>query len=220
MRIVILCISIILFGIGCKKDANTTTRKAGNPPGSTIIYTDVNPDSVILKLSADTFNLDVNNDGVNDFLFLRSYTEDQCSDDLLGSFAWDNNLSVKPATISNTIMTNASNFPPALDSSALISQDSVWTNTSGVLLYGATNVSGHCITTLPKIQGYWLSVSDKYLGLKFIKGNNTYYGWVRLTSTYYVSPQNQHVLIPGNFIIKDYAYNSIPNQKILAGQTK
>ena len=47
-----------------------------------VVYTDVNPDSVILKLQKDTFNLDLNNDGVVDFTFYRIRTI-LCDDNML-----------------------------------------------------------------------------------------------------------------------------------------
>lgn len=57
--------------------------------------------------------------------------------------------------------------------------------------------------------GNWVGVTDKYLALKLIVGSNTYYGWARLdvwaTST--------------SFTIKDYAYESTPNNCIVTGQT-
>lgn len=218
--IIVFSISILSINNSCSKETNSADGKSATLTGATIIYTDVNPDSVILKSFTDTFKLDLNSDGVNDFMFLRSYKEDRCGDGLLGSFAWDNNLSVMPANGSHAIMTNRSNLPPTLDSSTAISPDSSWATTSQVLLYGAANANGHCITSLPKIQGYWLNVSDKYIGLKFNKGNNTYYGWARFTSTYHVDSRGRNLLVLGNFIIKDYAYNSTPNQPILAGQTK
>ncbi len=58
--------------------------------------------------------------------------------------------------------------------------------------------------------GNWSTTSDRYLGLKLIIGNQNFFGWASLSVN----------LVTGtSFTIKDYAYNSIPNQSILAGQT-
>ena len=57
--------------------------------------------------------------------------------------------------------------------------------------------------------GLWHYVVDKYLAQKIQVAGNIYYGWARLDAG-------------GDGLdltIKDYAYNSIPNQAILAGQT-
>jgi hypothetical protein len=57
--------------------------------------------------------------------------------------------------------------------------------------------------------GYWPSAANKYLALKLIVGTNTYYGWARFDL----------LAISSSFTIKDYAYNSIPNNCIQAGKT-
>ena len=61
--------------------------------------------------------------------------------------------------------------------------------------------------------GEWIYETDKYLGLALNTSGLTYYGWVRLDVT--VDASADACIC----IIKDYAYNSIPNQPILAGQT-
>jgi hypothetical protein len=57
--------------------------------------------------------------------------------------------------------------------------------------------------------GNWLGATDKYLGLSFIVGPSSYYGWARLDVDSTAS----------QFIIKDYAYNATPNAYIIAGET-
>ena len=61
------------------------------------------------------------------------------------------------------------------------------------------------------VWGLWDSLSDYYLGLRLLQSGQTHYGWVRLrvdvTSSY------------ASLIVRDYAFNSVPNQPILAGQT-
>ncbi|MDD3875659.1 MAG: T9SS type A sorting domain-containing protein [Bacteroidales bacterium] len=50
-------------------------------------------------------------------------------------------------------------------------------------------------------------IGDFYVGLKFIVASDTLFGWVRCSAT------------DSNITIKEYAYNTIPNLFILAGQT-
>ncbi len=50
---------------------------------------------------------------------------------------------------------------------------------------------------------------DGYVGLHIKIGANTHYGWVRI----------QVAASGENIIIKDYAYNSVPDEPILVGQT-
>jgi hypothetical protein len=219
----ITVISILIFISSCVKQtapSNTDPTKP-NPPtspaSSNIIYTDLNPDSSIL-LATDSFNLDVNNDGITDFTFNKYLSSTECRSAVQEKFAFNIHLSIKPATANNAIMASASNLALALDadSGTIIGPDSLWATTSEILLEGAaisscTLVTGHA--------GYWLNVSDKYLGLKFNAGNKTYYGWARLSSSYSVSSAS-HLIVGGQLIIKDFAYNSVPDQLILAGQTK
>jgi len=218
----LIILFFLIFAISCQKRIIQNPGKTIVTTGSNIIYTDVNPDSVILKLSTDSFNLDLNNDGITDFVFNRSYITwiAKCGRSGFQMSATHIALSLKPASGSNSIMTSGSGIAQAqaLDSSTAITPDSLWSTTSQDLLQGTITPTTLCI--LPAIGGYWLNVSDKYLGLKFIINNITHYGWARLSSSYSVSTTSSGSLIIGQLILKDYAYNIIPNQPILAGQTK
>src|SRR5690606_40851412 len=56
--------------------------------------------------------------------------------------------------------------------------------------------------------GNWCGITDGYLGLRFVAGGNTYYGWARLDVA----------AAPDDYAVNDYAYNSPPDQAIEAGQ--
>lgn len=55
----------------------------------------------------------------------------------------------------------------------------------------------------------WYGSGDKYFGFRFKKSIAWYYGWAR------VNIPADHL----SFTVKDYAYNSVPNAPINAGQT-
>jgi hypothetical protein len=56
--------------------------------------------------------------------------------------------------------------------------------------------------------GNWASVTNKYLGVKILKGGQWYNGWVRMD-----------IGANGTYgVVKDYAFNAQPNAPILAGQ--
>jgi hypothetical protein len=64
------------------------------------------------------------------------------------------------------------------------------------------------------LSGNWTTATDEFLGLTLVSNSQSYYCWVRLNvSAVIIGPTS------ATFTIKDYAYNSIPNQPILAGQT-
>jgi len=68
------------------------------------------------------------------------------------------------------------------------------------------SVEGGCNTSGP-----WANVNDGYLGLKFLIHGKTHYGWARLS----VAVQNYTITAT----LTGYAYETIPNKGICAGQT-
>lgn len=58
--------------------------------------------------------------------------------------------------------------------------------------------------------GKWPNVQNRYLGLQFSINGKTHYGWARFTVTV------NHGIIG---TLTGYAYETIPNKRILAGQT-
>jgi hypothetical protein len=59
--------------------------------------------------------------------------------------------------------------------------------------------------------GSWLGVQTAYLGLKFVINGEVHYGWARVK-----------FVAPGDFLggsIYGYAYETVPNQPIVTGQT-
>jgi hypothetical protein len=61
--------------------------------------------------------------------------------------------------------------------------------------------------------GDWINVTDRYLGLQFHIKGKYHYGWARLSAKVTGSYKNRAVLT-------GYAYETIPNKSIVAGQTK
>jgi hypothetical protein len=65
--------------------------------------------------------------------------------------------------------------------------------------------------------GPWANVKDRFLGIEFHFGGQTYYGWAELSvdADANTDPEGLHL----DTLLEGYAYNTIPNQRILAGQT-
>ena len=59
-------------------------------------------------------------------------------------------------------------------------------------------------------QGSFNGEADQFIGVRLKRDNDYYYGWIRLNTgpTYFEK----------FFVVKDYAYDSVPNQSIRAGQ--
>lgn len=210
---VLIIICVILFSLsGCQKELGTTDPINANAKiaGLNIIHTDVNPDSTIRANPSQHYSLDLNNDGVSDFTFSISGGTTECSR-IPACWGSQSTVSVSPISGSrNKIEVDGGvpGYPLALDTLNVIDNSDLWSAASGQTLRHLKTCS--CYSN--SAYGNWNNSTDKYLGLKLIKGPNTYYGWIRISV---------NVSGVGAFlIIRDYAYNSISNKAILAGQRK
>ncbi len=186
----------IAIGIGIMFSASANAQ---------IVYTDVIPDSTMLDnlpigLNTKNYNLDLDNNANDDFILTAYY-----GPSILGgtpSMVYASPLNGN--ALKDTLTTG--NVPIPLQLNAVID--------SNLLLQQSWQTSGsHTLRESGGIGpvGLWNNLSDYYLGLRLLQSGQTYYGWVRLrvnvTSSY------------ASVIVRDYAYNSIPDQPILAGQT-
>lgn len=185
-----------------------------------IVYTDVNPNIVLSctfslgnPCSGD-YSLDLNNDGINDFVLSarkKLLNCGVCGPNPVASLA-DGDSAVISSTFNSWIADTTGGY--ALNT--LIDSSLGWTNAIHTLVTKRVN----CVSCAPSpgihivyhpAIGNWNNVSGNYLPLKVQVGADFYYGWIKLG-----------VSIGNNFVsvtIMEYAYNSIPNQPILAGQT-
>jgi hypothetical protein len=215
--LIIILVSCLVFNNSCKKEISTVANPkksalTNTVSNSSIIYTNANPDSTVVCISNTgiiinkNYNLDLNNDGITDFVFYIHFQRFNRA-----TTGYENYVSVSGLTGSGNEVENVNGYPSALDTLAVIDgSDSKWPSVSKETLseYYHTCTEGRC---WGGYSGNWTSGTVKYLGLKFIKGGNTYYGWA--TVVVFVS-------IGSKLTVMDYAYNSSPNQPILAGQTK
>ena len=67
-------------------------------------------------------------------------------------------------------------------------------------------------TGISHCSGLWLHAKNRYLGLKVVIAGKAHFGWARLSVS---CPSN---LVVG--VLTGYAYETIPNKPIIAGQTK
>lgn len=164
-----------------------------------IIYTDVNPDTTVACSSAPCSHsntIDLNNDGIADYTIAIYYNILNC----FPSGTYSKKYVSVNSTGSNNLMLTMMNLNDK------IGNNLVFNTTSGSLR--SINFSLHyCAGS----SGSWTSATDHYLGVRMVVGSNVYYGWIRLN----VSVSSSSLF----YTIKDYAYNSIPNQPILAGET-
>jgi len=179
-----------------------------------IVYTDVIPDSTMncivnLTPCSENYNLDLNNDSNTDFILTAFYHYSakkgvETYSNVTASPL--NGNTVKDTLVNSTYASILLQFNTVIDSNLLLQQS--WQTSGSQSLKNVVDGKGGGGDT---IWGLWDNLSDHYLGLRLLQSGQTYYGWVRLridvTQSY------------ASVIIRDYAYNSIPDQPILAGQT-
>jgi hypothetical protein len=137
--------------------------------------------------------LDLTNDGVNEFVVSNSQY-DQVS-----------HLGVIHQAPSNGVVSKNQAPGPAADLplGAPIGPNRFFEGNGSMATQGS--VSGIAFSGGP-----WKNAHNRYLGLKFLVGGETHYGWARLTVT---TKSGIVATITG------YAYETVPNRPIVAGKT-
>jgi hypothetical protein len=163
-----------------------------------IVYTDVNPDYVYAGANEQNIQvgLDLNNDATADFAIASVDTTVAAQ-----SNAVIETTLIAPLVTGNEIagiVPTSFNYALALNSGTAINSTTNWIADTCTMAYRVNGASPY--------DEQWNGVTDKYLGLKFLVGGNTHYGWARLDC------------VGDNWTLKDYAYNSTANGAINAGQ--
>lgn len=158
-----------------------------------IVYT---PAHVMIgALGMGSYNLDLNQDGITDFVIERT---DSC--DVGRCFSY---LAViqKDGGVAYGGKVQGCLAMPA---GAVIGPRRMFY--SGFV--GMAGVYSHWGTKSDR--GNWVNVSNQYLGLKFLINGETHYGWARFTVS---------VKAGVTGILSGFAYETVANQPIIAGQT-
>lgn len=160
-----------------------------------IVYKDVIPDFTTTISSfgsaTDVYAIDFNNDNIAEYNFRW---DGFAGDWFMHMTYGTNNVMALKGTATNPF---GGRFLLPLQANAVIDNNLTWGVSDPEPFIGES-------TTDTNFQG----LGDRYIGVRFKIGANTYYGWVL------VSFSNTNTLT-----IKSFAYNSTANQSILAGQT-
>jgi hypothetical protein len=213
----------LLFATGCQKEVSSNEMKNTNQETKTssstissIVYTDVNPDSLLLALSLlvsdeKFYYLDLNHDGTKDYVVETGQGRAPCFMNGISSAtlaSYSSFISKGSNSVTDTVFSSGIKYPVPLNLSKGINQNSSFSQSGTLAKYDACR-SGF-LGRVYGLFGLWSGVTNKYLGLRLVKGSSVYYGWIRMD----VATNGRYV------IIKDYAYNSLAGRPILAGQTK
>lgn len=181
-----------------------------------VVFTDVNPDILLNcsgnNLCSEEYPLDLNDDGINDFVLATQKLSNSC-----GRCTANGILVIGPvysAEISSTAQSWIADTVGGYALNTLIDSSLGWTNDFHILAKAFRDCvpcfRGRGFVDVPP-SGPWSNIQGKYLALKTQVGSDFYYGWIKLG----VGININYVTIT----IMEYAYNSTPNQPILAGQT-
>ncbi len=197
----------------------------------TIMYHDFNPDKeiniddTVSKFSSfyDTlsYNLDIDNDGANDFRF------ELLDKGYIGTAAWEfEQMTLMPLgqnkVLGDTLTANSffsSNVPyygaTILSSNKTINSSAGWLNKLPEPIMLCERYS---FASTNWING-WNGKIEKYLGFAITKNAGDYYGWMRLSVNYSSKKYFQNKTIKHNQItIHDYAYNDQAYAPITTGE--
>lgn len=159
-----------------------------------LIYTDLDPDETIGL--GDSYELDINDDGSTDFEFLiNSFTIPSFFYSISNpSVLWDGLInramiypdggnSVYAATATGTGGSTFA-YPYAMNNGDIVDEDLNFNGNSSQFLGLYLSVVDYpgAGSNYPFINyGNWVNANNKFLGLKFEDGGETYYGWVRMS---------------------------------------
>jgi hypothetical protein len=153
------------------------------------------------RIPLNTFyNVDVNHDGVADLAFFEKATSSSGS-----HYAILLGVPKRVNAIEGSIFRSQWYFAFALKRGVTVGPP--WLTNSAIGDWMAfADESG-------KQSGNWVNVKNRYIGLKFVINGAYHYGWVRMRVI--VPPHSGSIVAT----LTGYAYETIPNKKIIAGET-
>lgn len=172
---------------------------AGNAEAQ-IVYTDVTPDVTLDAINYDSYAIDFNSDANIDFeigtsIYISTFT----SSSLTYTYTFMS-AGIVPYSSAFGIQGSGA-FATALNLNDSINAFQIFTANPSIWNLGYTYGFG--------ANGNFPGYGDKYIGVKFLIGANTHYGWILVNMA----------ADCGSITLKGFAYESTPNTNILAGVT-
>jgi hypothetical protein len=183
---------LLIASISCKEDKNFLLPEeiiAGQKTGNGINYFDFEPDLACYVANPwekqDTsFSLDLNKDGVNDFIFKRHKSHPGMlgmgSDEMKIVSLGNNAICISPYHDPDTVMGmcqhSALYWVDTIPVSDTINDKLLWTHEISLIYYNLWVIQ-QCYLT----DGLWRNVvtpHEKYIGFRIVANENKYYGWI------------------------------------------
>jgi hypothetical protein len=167
-----------------------------------VAWTDVAPD-LTFSNDGDIYSLDMNNDGITDFVFhLSEYSTSNSYDGMITIEALGNNtvLALPDDSFANVFYPNRLDFGNVIDSDGGMCSEQEQ--------FMSVFMQCECCCPQERLAGEWNGATDHYLGLSVAVNGDNYYGWALLDA---MSKYDTYLTI------KEYAIAEIPNTQIPAG---
>jgi hypothetical protein len=151
------------------------------------------------------YHLDLNHDGKTDFTLAYGYSR-VTSGTIRSVFA------LAPSGNGVEGVDGSTRFlAAALAKGTRIPNSRRFSQPNALMAYVCDGFIGTCRATT-SFKGQWVNATNRYLGLKFKIHGQTHYGWARLSIQY-----NDFSFTA---TLTGYAYETVPNKSITAGETK
>jgi len=188
--------------------AGASILALAQPGHAEIVYTPANQ-----TISANqTLNLDLNNDGIEDFDIENQFFpmgvkagHHGGAFPTNGSYS-EGNLMALPRVSPNRFLMNSSHLAEALLPGQPVGPNAKWNHQWG-RMESCEARSDQSVSD----RGQWLNVKTRYLGLAFSIQGQIHYGWARLNVS-----QSGCVITA---VLTGYAYETIPGKPITTGKT-
>jgi len=177
-----------------------------------IVYTDVNPDT-LLNNNGEIYALDLDNNGIAEFniqfvdtAYFYSFYGVQISSQYVGASI--SNVNPGAAFVGDTALF----YPSALAQGDTINGNDIFASSYGAPILeflSSTVISGTSTNQSSNSYGNFIPNQEAFIGVKFDISGNVHYGWLRVEMSSGAD----------TIIIKDYAYESSANTAIIAGNT-
>jgi hypothetical protein len=202
--------------------AGVSVLALAQPVEAKIVYTPKN-----VAVNDGSLPLDLDNNGIVDFYLVRRgpYRVSRSASEsafsvchVPGTQFGSCHTSNSASNALNAVIINAGGSAAALKRGALIGPGHRFRNKQPAFMGGRKfSFTSRSNITNSYWYGPWLNsgrgVKNRYLGLKFKINGNFHFGWARLTVTT-IAKQAFRATLTG------YAYETVPNKGIIAGQTR
>jgi len=179
------------------------------PSEAKIVYT---PAHEKLPLNKDFF-LDLNHDRTTDFRLHILTSDADCAARRATCSSGDAAFFFEYPQVKGNAVVGRPAYASALRAGAAIGPKAAFNSSRGIM--GGVEFLNQRLS----YDGAWADsgkpVNDRYLGLKFLINGKIHYGWARFNVKIYRNPESTV-----RAVLTGYAYETVPNKPIIAGQTK